>query len=125
MPHVIYLHSALSQNRIQTDDEGQRRRLMRYYRLDVIIGMAVAGLVNLSMLAMAAAVFHAQGRLDVATIGDSYQLLSPMMGQQAASHIFGLALLLAGLSSSIVGTLSGQVIMQASSTSPFPCGCAG
>ncbi|MDR5860791.1 Nramp family divalent metal transporter [Halomonas eurihalina] len=112
MPHVIYLHSALSQNRIQTRDEGQRKRLMRYYRIDVIVGMAIAGLVNLSMLAMAAAVFHAQGRLDIATISDSYQLLSPMMGQQLASHVFGLALLLAGLSSSIVGTLSGQVIMQ-------------
>ncbi|MBB3142948.1 Nramp family divalent metal transporter [Halomonas organivorans] len=112
MPHVIYLHSALSQNRIQASDDHQRKRLMRYYRLDVIVGMAIAGLVNLSMLAMAAAVFHAQGRLDVATISDSYQLLTPMMGQELASHIFGVALLLAGLSSSIVGTLSGQVIMQ-------------
>lgn len=112
MPHVIYLHSALSQDRIRVTDDSQRRRLMKYYRLDVIIGMAIAGLVNLSMLAMAAAVFHAQGRVDIATISDSYKLLAPMMGQATASHIFGAALLLAGLSSSIVGTLSGQVIMQ-------------
>ncbi|MBZ9559265.1 MULTISPECIES: Nramp family divalent metal transporter [unclassified Modicisalibacter] len=112
MPHVIYLHSALSQNRIRPTDDHERKRLMRYYRIDVIVGMAIAGLVNLSMLAMAAAVFHAQGRDDVATISDSYQLLAPMMGQETASIIFGVALLLAGLSSSIVGTLSGQVIMQ-------------
>ncbi|MEC9482123.1 MAG: Nramp family divalent metal transporter, partial [Halomonas sp.] len=112
MPHVIYLHSALSQRRIRVSDDAQRLRLMKYYRWDVIIGMAIAGLVNLSMLAMAAAVFHDQGRTDVATISDSYQLLAPMLGEQAASQIFGFALLLAGLSSSVVGTLSGQVIMQ-------------
>jgi len=112
MPHVIYLHSALSQQRIQVKDDAHRLRLMRYYRLDVIIGMAIAGVVNISMLAMAAAVFHANGRLNVATISDSYKLLAPMLGQVTASHVFGAALLLAGLSSSIVGTLSGQVIMQ-------------
>ncbi|MCT8467341.1 Nramp family divalent metal transporter [Chromohalobacter canadensis] len=112
MPHVIYLHSALSQQRIQVKDDAHRIRLMRYYRLDVIIGMAIAGVVNLSMLAMAAAAFHANGRLDVATISDSYKLLAPMLGQVTASHVFGAALLIAGLSSSIVGTLSGQVIMQ-------------
>ncbi|TDX22499.1 manganese transport protein [Modicisalibacter xianhensis] len=112
MPHVIYLHSALSQRRIQVIDDRQRLRLMRFYRWDVIVGMAIAGLVNLSILTLAAAVFHAQGRTDIATISDSYKLLSPMLGEQAASHIFGIALLLAGLSSSIVGTLSGQVIMQ-------------
>ena len=112
MPHVIYLHSALSQRRVQVIDDSQRLRLMKYYRWDVIVGMAIAGIVNLSILTMAAAVFHAQGRTDIATISDSYKLLSPMLGEQAASHIFGIALLLAGLSSSIVGTLSGQVIMQ-------------
>lgn len=112
MPHVIYLHSALSQRRIKATDDSQRLRLMRYYRWDVIVGMAIAGLVNLSMLAMAAAVFHEQGRTDIATISDSYKLLAPMLGERTASHIFGIALLLAGLSSSIVGTLSGQVIMQ-------------
>ena len=112
MPHVIYLHSALSQNRITVTDNRQRLRLMKYYRWDVIVGMAIAGLINLGMLIMAATVFHEQGRFDVATISDSYKLLTPMVGQEAASYIFGAALLLAGLSSSIVGTLSGQVIMQ-------------
>ncbi|MGQ7246016.1 Nramp family divalent metal transporter [Halomonas sp. V046] len=112
MPHVIYLHSALSQHRVVVDDEHQRRRLMSYYRLDVVIGMALAGLVNLGILALAAAAFHDQGRSDVATISDSYQLLSPMIGHDLASVTFGLVLLMAGLSSSIVGTLSGQVVMQ-------------
>ena len=112
MPHVIYLHSALSQNRIRVRDSGQRRRVMGYYRLDVIIGMALAGLINMAMLVLAAKVFHGNGETGVASITESYKLLSPLMGQDAASLIFGFTLLLAGLSSSIVGTLSGQVVMQ-------------
>lgn len=112
MPHVIYLHSALSQNRIRVRDSGERRRVMGYYRLDVIIGMALAGLINLAMLVLAAKVFHGNGETGVASITESYKLLSPLMGHDAASLIFGFTLLLAGLSSSIVGTLSGQVVMQ-------------
>lgn len=112
MPHVIYLHSALSQRRIDTRTAAQRTRAMKYYRWDVIIGMSLAGLVNLGMLALAATVFFEQGRTNIATISDTYKLLSPLMGQHTASYVFGFALLLAGLSSSIVGTMSGQVVMQ-------------
>jgi manganese transport protein len=112
MPHVIYLHSALSQDRILVKQDNQKRKLMRYYRLDVIIGMTLAGLVNMALLALAAATFHNSGHDGVATISESFKLLSPLLGSHAASYIFGFALLLAGLSSSIVGTMSGQVLMQ-------------
>ncbi|MCA2018715.1 Nramp family divalent metal transporter [Vibrio tritonius] len=112
MPHVIYLHSALAQNRIKVRNQSEKNTVARYYRWDVIIGMALAGLVNMALLALAASTFHNSGHQDVATISESYQLLSPLMGGQAASIIFGVGLLLAGLSSSIVGTLSGQVLMQ-------------
>lgn len=112
MPHVIYLHSALAQHRLKLNGQQQREKAMRFYRFDVITGMALAGLVNLCMLALAATVFFNNGHKDVASIGDTYQLLSPLMGQQTASTVFGFTLLLAGLSSSIVGTMSGQVVMQ-------------
>lgn len=111
MPHVIYLHSALSQNRINIEP-GQRNKVMRFYRLDVIIGMTLAGLVNMALLALAAATFHRHGYEQIASIGESYKMLTPLMGGNMASYIFGFALLLAGLSSSIVGTMSGQVLMQ-------------
>lgn len=112
MPHVIYLHSSLSQRRVATHTDEQRRRAMRYYRWDVIIGMGIAGVINLSMLALAASVFFDNGRTGVATIEQSYQLLAPLMNQELASTLFGFTLLMAGLSSSIVGTLAGQVVMQ-------------
>ncbi len=112
MPHVIYLHSALSQNRLKADDENGKRTLAKFYRLDVVFGMALAGLVNMALLALAASTFHRSGHQDVATISESYKLLSPLLGGEMASYIFGFALLLAGLSSSIVGTMSGQVLMQ-------------
>ncbi|MFP8965984.1 Nramp family divalent metal transporter [Pokkaliibacter sp. CJK22405] len=112
MPHVIYLHSALSQNRIKVREDKDRARIMRFYRLDVIIGMALAGLINMAMLILAASVFNGNGETSVASITESYRLLSPLMGHDAASIIFGFTLLMAGLSSSIVGTMSGQVVMQ-------------
>ncbi|WP_110668838.1 Nramp family divalent metal transporter [Salinicola halophilus] len=112
MPHVIYLHSSLSQRRIPTRTDAERKRAMRYYRWDVIIGMGIAGIINLSMLALAAAVFFDSGRTGVASIEQSYRLLAPLMDRGLASTLFGITLLLAGLSSSIVGTLAGQVVMQ-------------
>ncbi|MCE3028307.1 Nramp family divalent metal transporter [Salinicola sp. JS01] len=112
MPHVIYLHSSLSQRRIPATTDDERKRAMRFYRWDVIIGMGVAGVINLSMLALAAAVFFDSGRTGVASIEQSYQLLAPLMNRELASTLFGFTLLLAGLSSSIVGTMAGQVVMQ-------------
>lgn len=111
MPHVIYLHSALLQDRILPESDEQAQRLYRFTRIDVVIAMSIAGLINMAMLIMAASTFHAQGLQNVASIETAYQTLTPILGA-AASTIFALALVFSGLSSSAVGTLAGQVVMQ-------------
>lgn len=113
MPHVIYLHSALTQDRVVAQDAVQRRRLFRFELVDVFIAMGVAGFVNAAMLLMAAVTFHGT---DLVAEGDdlilrAYETLTPLLGG-SASTIFGISLLAAGLSSSTVGTMSGQVIMR-------------
>ncbi len=111
MPHVIWLHSALTQNRIQAAGDEQRRRLMRYTRVDVIAAMTIAGLINMAMLVMAAAVFHGSGLKSIGSLEVAHKTLAPIVGG-ASSTLFALALLFSGLSSSAVGTLAGQVVMQ-------------
>ena len=111
MPHVIYLHSALTQSRIVVADVERKRRLMRFERVDVVIAMGIAGAVNVAMLMMAAATFHTTGHLQVGTIEEAHRTLKPLLGE-ASSTIFGISLLASGLSSSTVGTMAGQVIMQ-------------
>jgi manganese transport protein len=111
MPHVIYLHSALTQGRIVTRDPRQLHRLFRFELLDVLIAMGAAGLINIAMLIMAAATFHAQGLSEVGTIEQAYHTLEPLLGS-AASWIFAISLLASGLSSATVGTMAGQVVMQ-------------
>jgi manganese transport protein len=111
MPHVIFLHSALTQGRIRVRDPVQLRRLFRFEVVDVAIAMCVAGAVNGAMLIMAASTFYAQGLHEVGTIEEAYRTLTPLLGN-AASDVFAISLLAAGLSSSTVGTMSGQVIMQ-------------
>ncbi|MFT4038454.1 MAG: Nramp family divalent metal transporter [Thermomicrobiales bacterium] len=114
MPHVIYLHSALTQNRIVTREPALKRRIFRYELIDILIAMGIAGLVNVSMLMMAASTFWERG---IAVGADSdiilvaYQTLAPLLGG-AASIIFAVSLLASGLSSATVGTMAGQVIMQ-------------
>ena len=111
MPHVIYLHSALTQGRIVTRDPGMLRRLLRFELVDVVIAMGLAGFVNAAMLIMAAATFFQHGLANVASIEAAHQTLTPLLGR-ASSWVFGVSLLASGLSSSTVGTLSGQVVMQ-------------
>ncbi len=111
MPHVIYLHSSLTQQRIIPHSEQEARRIFRWSIPDVVIAMGLAGLVNMAMLYMAAATFHAHGHSDVADITTAYQTLTPLLGG-IASFVFALSLLASGLSSSTVGTMAGQVIMQ-------------
>ncbi len=111
MPHVIFLHSALTQGRIVTRDPEQLRRLMRFQLVDVIVALGVAGFVNAAMLIMAAKVFHGTGHASVGSIEDAHATLRPLLGN-ASSVVFGVSLLASGLSSSAVGTMSGQVIMQ-------------
>src|SRR5450756_336584 len=111
MPHVIFLHSALMQGRVVAKDPGQMRRLFRFEVLDVTLAMGVAGLINAAMLIMAAVTFHNPQYNNVGTIQEAHATLAPLLGL-AASWVFAISLLAAGLSSSSVGTMSGQVIMQ-------------
>ena len=111
MPHVVYLHSALTQSRIRTSSDAERRRLLRFQRLDVVLAMGLAGVINLSMLVVAAELFHDNGRPLVDTIEGAHSELGVLIGGGAALA-FAVALLASGLSSSSVGTYAGQVVMQ-------------
>ncbi|WP_050570194.1 Nramp family divalent metal transporter [Dickeya dadantii] len=107
MPHVIYLHSSLTQQ------QSNITRAERYSatKVDVAVAMTIAGFVNLAMMATAAAAFHFSGNTSIAELDQAYLTLKPLLGQAAAT-IFGLSLVVAGLSSTVVGTLAGQVVMQ-------------
>ena len=111
MPHVVYLHSALTQGRVLPRDDRERRALLRFQRIDVVIAMGVAGVVNLTMLVVAASLFYATGNTDIDTIEGAHAGLEQMIGGGAALA-FAVALLASGLSSSSVGTYAGQVVMQ-------------
>jgi len=111
MPHVIYLHSALTQNRIVPRNIDEARTLYRYTRLDVLLAMTIAGLINVAMLVIAATVFFKSGLTNVSSLEGAHRTLQPILGG-ASSVLFALALTASGLSSSTVGTLSGQVVMQ-------------
>ena len=111
MPHVIYLHSALTQDRLVPETPEDAQTLLRYTRIDVVIAMTIAGLINVSMLVMAASTFFQKGLLHVDSLEGAHKTLQPILGG-ASSALFALALLASGLSSSAVGTLSGQVVMQ-------------
>jgi len=111
MPHAIFLHSALTQGRIRVSEEAHVRRLLAFERIDVLIAMGLASLVNAAMLVMSAATFHATGHSDIAGIEDASRTLEPLLGK-AASWIFAISLLASGLASSTVGTSAGQIIMQ-------------
>jgi manganese transport protein len=111
MPHVIYLHSALTQNRIVPRNDDEARRLFRYTRIDVLIAMTIAGLINVAMLVVAATVFFGSGLTNVESLEGAHRTLEPILGG-ASSVLFALALTASGLSSSTVGTMSGQVVMQ-------------
>lgn len=110
MPHAIYLHSSLTQSRIIGRNEEEKRRIFRFEFIDIIIAMIIAGAINMSMLIIAAAVFHTQGVV-VEDLDVAYNGLKEALGPMAAIS-FGLGLLIAGLASSSVGTLAGDVVMQ-------------
>jgi manganese transport protein len=111
MPHVVFLHSSLTQQRIVTHTSDQMVRLFRFELVDVLIAMGVAGLVNGAMLITAASTFFAGGLTHVGTIEEAHRTLTPLLGGLSAT-VFAISLLASGLSSSTVGTMSGQVIMQ-------------
>jgi len=110
MPHAIYLHSGLTQARTPAGDVEERRTLLRFSNREVVIALAVAALVNITMVVMASAAFHA-GHSDVTKIETAYHTLAPLLGTGAATA-FLISLMASGISSSAVGTMAGQVIMQ-------------
>jgi len=111
MPHVIYLHSSLTQSRIVPENDAEAKKLLRYTKIDVGIAMTVAGLINMAMLVMAASTFFDKGLRNVGSIESAHKTLEPLLGS-ASAKIFAIALIGSGLSSSAVGTLAGQVVMQ-------------
>jgi manganese transport protein len=110
MPHVIYLHSALTKGRMATRNDAERRRVLRFERLDVLIALGLAGLVNLAMLAVAAKLFHVPGLSGLSTIQAAHFQFGRLVGGGAAI-CFAVALFASGASSSSVGTYAGQVVM--------------
>jgi manganese transport protein len=112
MPHVIYLHSSLTQKRIVGASPAARRKIFRFELVDIAIAMGIAGVINLAMLATAAAVFHARGMSGAGNdLGQVFAGLNRYLGDHSGL-IFGVALLASGIASSCVGTMSGQVVMQ-------------
>lgn len=112
MPHNLYLHSALVQTRKVNSDKKSIKRAIRINILDSTIALNMAFFVNAAILVLAAAVFYRSGRQDVAELKEAHQLLAPMLGSKWASHLFAIALIAAGQSSTVTGTLAGQIIME-------------
>src|SRR5471032_1950333 len=110
MPHAVYLHSGLMQARTPVHDDNERRKVLRFSNQEVIIALVIAGLVNMAMVMMASGAFHA-GHSEVAEIETAYHTLTPLLGIGAAGF-FLLSLIASGISSSVVGTMAGQMIMQ-------------
>jgi manganese transport protein len=110
MPHALFLHSGLTKRRVQPGTDVERKRIIRLSNVEVVLALAVAGLINLAMVIMAASAFHGS-HPDVAKIETAYQTLVPLLGG-AAALIFLISLIASGFSSSVVGTMAGQMIMQ-------------
>ncbi|MGF6765930.1 manganese transport protein [Paraburkholderia sp. GAS33] len=110
MPHVLFLHSGLTQNRVTPRNELERSRLLKFSNIEVVLALGVAGLINMAMVIMASSAFH-QGHSDIASIETAWHTLTPLLGG-AAAGLFLAALIASGISSSVVGTMAGQMIMQ-------------
>jgi manganese transport protein len=110
MPHALFLHSGLTQSRVQARNENERTKLLKYSNREVGITLTIAGLINVAMIVMAAGAFHAS-HADVAEIETAYHTLIPVLGA-ASAGLFLLSLMTSGLSSSVVGTMAGQMITQ-------------
>jgi manganese transport protein len=112
MPHVIYLHSSLTKERVASEHDADRRKIFRFGLVDVLVAMGLAGLINLAMLAIAAAVFFRRGQEAAGNdLGAVFTGLNDYVGAHAGT-IFGVALLVSGIASSCVGTMAGQTVMQ-------------
>ena len=112
MPHNLYLHSALVQTRAIGADVPAKREAMCYASIDTVIALSFAFFINAAIVVLAASVFYANGKTDVAEIQDAYQLLTPMLGAGLASTLFAVALLASGQNATLTATLAGQVVME-------------
>jgi manganese transport protein len=110
MPHVLFLHSGLTQNRVTPRNEHERAKLLKFSNIEVVLALGVAGLINMAMVIMASSAFH-QDHSDIASIETAWHTLTPLLGG-AAAGLFLAALIASGISSSVVGTMAGQMIMQ-------------
>ncbi|WP_233801488.1 Nramp family divalent metal transporter [Paraburkholderia sp. HP33-1] len=110
MPHTLFLHSGLTQDRVRARTEKERRKLLKFSNIEVLVALSIAGVINMAMVIMAASAFH-QGHPEVAEIREAYQTLAPLLGAGAAG-VFLMSLIASGVSSSVVGTMAGQMIMQ-------------
>ena len=110
MPHAIYLHSGLTQSRANVRNAAERRKVLKFSNTEVVVALALAGMVNMAMVMMAASAFHL-GHSEVAEIETAYHTLTPLLGA-AAAGMFLASLIASGISSSVVGTMAGQMIMQ-------------
>lgn len=112
MPHNLYLHSALVQTRKIERDHNSLKRAIRFNTWDSAIALNMAFFVNAAILILAASVFYKSGRQDVAELSKAHELLAPLLGNKWASHLFAIALIAAGQSSTVTGTLAGQIVME-------------
>jgi manganese transport protein len=112
MPHNLYLHSSIVQTRRYQDDDTSKREAIRFATIDSSVALMLALFINAAILVMAAATFHGRGHDDVASIGNAYQLLSPLLGTSVASAAFAIALLCSGQNATLTGTLAGQIVME-------------
>lgn len=120
MPHNLYLHSSIVQTRAVSGEEGKWAAI-KLTRVDTIVSLTLALMINAAILIVAAGAFHATGRHDVADIGDAYQLLAPIAGTTVASIAFAIGLFASGQSSTFTGTIAGQVIMDGFLQLKIPC----
>ncbi|HWX03754.1 Nramp family divalent metal transporter [Collimonas sp.] len=121
MPHNLYLHSSIVQTRVVADDDRSRRQAIQLSRLDSIVSLLLALLINAAILVLAASAFNATGNTSVIEIDQAYHLLDPITGSAVAGILFGLALLASGQSSTFTGTIAGQVIMEGFLKLKIPC----
>lgn len=121
MPHNLYLHSSVVQTRMIADTENAKRAAVSFFKLDTVVSLTLALLVNAAILILAGAVFHVSGHTQVAQIDDAYHLLDPLVGTSLAAVLFGIALLASGQSSTFTGTIAAQVVMDGFLDIRLPC----
>ncbi|MCA1322549.1 Nramp family divalent metal transporter [Herbaspirillum sp. alder98] len=121
MPHNLYLHSSIVQTRVIRRDAASVRDAVRYTRIDTIVSLAIAMVINAAILILAASAFHRSGNTQVTELDQAFHLLDPLTGSAAAAILFGVGLLAAGQSSTFTGTIAGQVIMEGFLRIKIPC----